>query len=51
LWLNDTQVTDAGLECLKGLTELEWLNLKNTQVTNDGVNKLQRALPHCKIER
>ena len=38
LGLRDTQVTDAGLEHLRGLTKLETLFLDNTQVTNCGSN-------------
>ena len=31
------QVTDVGLEHLKGLTNLRYLDLKRTKVTNEGV--------------
>lgn len=48
LW--DTKVTDAGLDHLKVLTKLQSLLLANTNVTDMGVNKLQKALPNCKIE-
>jgi hypothetical protein len=43
-------VTDAGLEHLKALRQLQRLDLKETKVTADGVKKLQQALPNCKIE-
>ena len=36
---------------LKVLTNLQTLNLHNTQVTNAGVTELQQALPNCKIEK
>ncbi len=49
LRLSRTQVTDAGLVHLKGLTKLEWLHLDGTKVTDAGVQKLQKALPGCKI--
>ncbi|MCY2990029.1 MAG: hypothetical protein NTY19_19470 [Planctomycetota bacterium] len=49
--LRDTQVTDAGLEHLRGLTQLIFLDLANTQVTDKGVAELQKALPNCKITR
>ena len=39
-----TQVTDAGLQHLKGLTQLRTLNLKGTQVTDEGVKRLQERL-------
>ena len=44
-------MTDAGLEHLKGLTKLQSLDLRNTQVTDAGVKGLQKALPKCKIDR
>ena len=44
-----TQITDAGLEHLEGLTKLEWLSLIDTQVTPEGVKKLKKALPECVI--
>ena len=39
--LNDTQVTDAGLEHLRGLTNLVWLWLNNTPVTDAGLEHLR----------
>jgi hypothetical protein len=47
--LRGTQVTDAGLVHLEGLDNLDFLYLDNTQVTDEGVTKLQKALPNCKI--
>jgi hypothetical protein len=46
-----TEVTDVGLEHLKGLNKLQTLGLAETKVTDAGVKKLQQALPKCKIER
>ena len=45
------QVTDAGLglDHLKGLDPLQELRLRNTKVTDEGVKKLQQALPKCQI--
>lgn len=37
---DNTQVTDAGLQCLKGLTQLPNLSLDNTQVTDSGLEHL-----------
>ncbi len=44
-------VTDAGLVHLTVLTRLEEVNLRNTRVTDEGVKRLQQALPNCKIIR
>jgi hypothetical protein len=43
------QVTDAGLEHIKGLTRLRNLSLKDTRVSDEGVKELQEALPNCEI--
>ena len=48
--LNGTEVTDAGLVHLKGLTQLQTLGLSFTKVIDEGIKKLQEALPNCKIE-
>ena len=39
--LNNTQITDAGLEHLKGLTSLEELLLAATQITDAGLEHLK----------
>jgi hypothetical protein len=49
LSLNGTQVTDAGMEHLRGLTQLNFLAIKDTPVTDDGVKKYQQALPNCRV--
>jgi len=49
LILDNTQVTDAGLKHLKGLTNLQFLHLDGTQVTRRGVKELNKALPNCHI--
>jgi hypothetical protein len=51
LFLQDTNITDAGLEHLRGLTGLTWLVVRDTKVTDAGVKKLQQALPDCFIGR
>jgi hypothetical protein len=48
--LCETRVTDAGLAHLNGLAQLKELQLADTNVTTEGVNRLQRALPKCKID-
>ena len=49
LELIQTKIADADLEHLNLLTRLDSLDLRGTQVTSDGVKKLRRALPECKI--
>ena len=39
-WLDGTKVTDAGLEHLKGLTQLHKLGLNNTKVSDAGLEHL-----------
>jgi internalin A len=48
--LSNCQVTDQGLEALAGLTALEQLTLKGTDVTVAGVNSLKRSVPHLKVK-
>jgi len=48
--LGQTSVTDAGLEHLGGLKQLQYIELGRTNVTGEGVNKLQQALPKCRID-
>jgi hypothetical protein len=51
LWIpGNDQITDAGLVHLKGLTNLECLDVKWTKVTEAGVKDLQKALPKCAID-
>jgi hypothetical protein len=45
------QFTDAGLVHLRGLTRLRVLSLDSTQLTDVGVNELQKALPNLTIYR
>ena len=47
--LNNTQVTDAGLENLKGHSSLRRLDRNNTQATAVGRAALMKALPKCRI--
>ena len=47
--LSKTQVTDEGLKCLEGLSGLRLLDLRKTQVTAAGAERLQQALPRCKV--
>ncbi len=45
LQLPATQVTDAGLPQLRGLSKLRYLNLGGTKVTDAAKEALDRALP------
>ena len=47
LSLVGTQITDAGLEHLKGMNQLRHLYLDRTKITDVGGKKLQEALPNC----
>jgi hypothetical protein len=51
LGIEDTQITNAGLEYLSGLRELRRLERDGTELTDPGVDKSQRALPGCSIRR
>jgi hypothetical protein len=46
-----TQITDVTLEHLKELTNLQYLDVRETRVTESGVAELQRALPDLDIVR
>jgi hypothetical protein len=50
LWLNETAVSDTGVDTLLALKGLKALGLQGTRVTAAGVERLQKALPNCKIE-
>jgi hypothetical protein len=49
LQIHMSSITDEGLMHLKDLSELERLSLSDTRVTEAGVQRLQLALPNCKI--
>jgi hypothetical protein len=42
-------VTDAGVQHLERLPQLRTLNLVRTQVTDAGIQRVQKALPNCTI--
>lgn len=48
--LAKTRVTDAGREHLKGLTQLQWLNLEETRVTDVGLQHLKRLTQLKKLD-
>ena len=47
---NGSQITDAGLAHLAGLTKLQSISLPK-QITDAGIAELQKALPNCTIEK
>jgi hypothetical protein len=49
--LSDPQIADFHLSLLEQLDDLEVLDLRGTSVTDEGVQKLQTALPKLKIYR
>jgi Leucine-rich repeat (LRR) protein len=50
LELYGSSITDSSLEVLAGLKELQWLSLGSCKpLTKEGVAKLQKKLPKCKI--
>lgn len=50
LVLRGTKVTDAGLEHLRNVRGLTFVDLTATGVTGVGVEKLKKALPGCRVE-
>jgi hypothetical protein len=49
--LGPTHITDAGLAHLHGLKKLRDLMIQRTQVTNEGIARLQQALPGIQVSR
>ena len=47
--LSRTGITDDSVVVLCGMTNLEMLDLRKTQVTPKGLAELQKALPSCMI--
>ena len=50
LYLAGTKIIDDRLENLNPLTQLQGLELHKTKVSEAGIEKLQKALPNCKID-
>lgn len=51
LGIEAKKVTDAGLLHIGGLTDLRYLRLVDTKVTDEGVRNFQSALPNCIVHR
>lgn len=45
------RVDDNGIMALKSLPNLQFLGVKNTQVTDDGIAKFTASCPSCKVQR
>jgi WD40 repeat protein/serine/threonine protein kinase len=48
--LNNTSLGDPAVKFLSAMPRLTYLQLKNTKLTQAGFDKLQAALPKCKID-
>ena len=51
LSLRGPAYTDAAIEHLRELKSLKLLVLQRTKISDQGRVRLQRALPHCRIEQ
>jgi hypothetical protein len=50
LWLgSEPEITDAGLDHIKRLSELRDLDLSESRLTVEAVEELRQALPLCKV--
>lgn len=49
--LSGSQITDRYLPDLESLNHVEVIDLRDTKVTDDGVEALRQVLPKCKVER
>src|SRR5262249_33206725 len=49
--LSGTAISDAGLDLLGTLSNLRWLGVERTNVTNEGVARLQNQLPNLEVKR
>ncbi len=47
--LSETKLTDASVEYLGTLSQLESLDIRGTHITEDGAKLLREALPSCKV--
>jgi len=51
LTLQGPAYNDAAIEHVRELKSLKLLVLEQTMISNQGHLRLQRALPHCRIEQ
>ena len=50
LTLRGAGITDISVGTLASLKDLTYLNLWHTDVSPEGIEKLQKSLPKCEIE-
>jgi hypothetical protein len=48
--LSDLKIGDSSIENLSKLQQLRSLNVRGTDLSSDGLIRLKRAMPNCKIE-
>jgi hypothetical protein len=49
LYLTDTKITDEALKYFENLTGLKYLEVKETEVTNEAARELKKTLPYLHI--
>jgi Leucine-rich repeat (LRR) protein len=47
--LNNTEITDSALPELEEFGRLEWLDLKGTKISLEGIERLRKAMPNTTI--
>jgi hypothetical protein len=50
LYLSNTRISDSSIAELTSLKSLEVLKITNTGITKEGTERIQHALPNCKVE-
>jgi hypothetical protein len=50
LSVSDTNVGNAGIDWLEGLTRLRTLKVGKTKITRAGLNRFKEKNPNCRIE-
>ena len=50
MYLDSTRVSDTGLESVSSISTLKTLDVRGTNVTKAGIEKLQKAIPGLEIE-
>lgn len=50
LFLDGTLVSDESIEVLSGLSTLRFLDVRRSRMSAEGVARLRKALPLCKVQ-